>query len=149
MVFKIITKKNRSSMASETSGKYVKLMNEDQRYSFGSEIRMPVSTTYDKRLSEHSFNSVSNESVAETFTSTVTSNTLDTSDVNDSYVYNQPEYTNDYDVNGNFNKKQKKHKKRKTISKIFKSFSLDGQLHQTLECPDWEYYCHKQNYYGY
>lgn len=143
------TKKNRNSFI-PVGKNYQKLrsiedlsslIDKDTRYSLGSEFKMPTST-YNKRFSEQSFNSISNVSVAETECSTTT---VESNDINDIYDYYQSNYNNTNETSN----KPKKHRKRKTLSKIFqRSFSINGQLQQSMQCPDWEYYCNN-NYNAY
>ncbi|KAG4090152.1 hypothetical protein H8356DRAFT_1713945 [Neocallimastix lanati (nom. inval.)] len=36
--------------------------------------------------------------------------------------------------------------KNQIFKKIVYSFSLDNYLRKSMQCPDWEYYCHTENY---
>ncbi|KAG4087209.1 hypothetical protein H8356DRAFT_98414 [Neocallimastix lanati (nom. inval.)] len=148
MGFNINTKKNRISLGGNNYQRLRSIedlttsIDKSKRYSTSSDIRMPTHSTFNKRFSEQSFSSLSNVSVAETYCSTTTSNTEETPDINEIYACYQPEYEINYDESS---KKPKKHRKRKALSKIFQSFSLNDQLQQSMQCPDWEYHCNKQN----
>jgi len=123
------------------------------RYSVNtsSDISIPIQSTYNKRFSEQSYNTVSDISRAETYCSTSTATTTSTD-----YSYNNHKYNYNNNVmygqveqpNVQKDKKKKKHRKRKTLSKILQSFSLNDQLKQSMQCPDWEYYCTKENAYN-
>jgi hypothetical protein len=136
-------KKNRSSfIPGGNNSNYHKLRSiEDltsyvsKRCSSTTSIPMPEST-YNKRFSEQSFNSVSNVSVAETYTST---DSTESNDINNIYDYYYPY------VQVEAPKKEKKHRKRKALSKIFQSFSINDPLQQSMQSPDFEYYTNPVN----
>ncbi|ORX51141.1 hypothetical protein BCR36DRAFT_583188 [Piromyces finnis] len=108
----------------------------NKRYSSTS-IPMPESL-YNKRFSEQSFNTVSNVSIADTIYSNVSNESTDSGNFNDiSAYYNQYEYVEA--------PKKKKHRKRKALSKIIQSFSINDPLQQSLQSPDFGYYYNQVN----
>jgi len=157
MGFSIIAKKSGSRSSGKGYRKLKSIENfsnyvhqDNIRYSVNSNsdvnVNMPVQDTYNKRFSEQSYNTVSDISQAETYCSTVTSTTTTSTEYsyNNNVMYGSVENQNVQ----NDKKKKKKHRKRKTLSKILQSFSLNDQLKQSMQCPDWEYYCNNKNAYN-
>ncbi|ORX85131.1 hypothetical protein BCR32DRAFT_276547 [Anaeromyces robustus] len=163
MGFNINNKKNRQSIIFSGNKNYHKLRSIEDLSNFintndnrlsttstNSEIRMPTRSTYNKRFSEQSFNSISNVSIADTYCSSFSGSTtasVMSTDLNNIYSYYQTNSgNNDFYDNTQGDKRNKKHRKRKALSKLFQSFSFSNQLQQSMQCPDWEYYCNQKNY---
>jgi len=102
-----------------------------------SSISIPMAqSTYNKRFSEQSFNTVSTGvSTSDTVYSNYSTET-ESNYYNDVYAPNAPIPVPPPP------KKEKKHRKRKALSKIFQSFSINDPLQQSMQSADFEYYCY-------
>jgi len=157
MVFGIITKKSGSKGSG--SKLYHKLKSIEDfsffinkgniRYSVNSnsDRSIPVQSSYNKRFSEQSYNTAADISMTDSCYSIASTSTASTE-----YSYDRNKNISDSFENVNMNnesQRKKKHRKRRTLSKLLGTFSFNDKLIQSMQCPDWEYYCTNKNLYKY
>lgn len=154
MVFGIITKKNGSGSklyhklkSIEDFSFFINKGNIGYSVNSNSDRNIPAQSSYIKRFSEQSYNTAVDVSMTDSCCSIATTSTTST---DDSYNNNKNIYNNFENVNmNNESKRKKKHRKRRTLSKLLGTFSFNDKLIQSMQCPDWEYYCTNKNLYNY